>query len=272
MCDRVDFPFVIGFFRPRIILPFEVDRQDLPYILAHERAHLARHDHWRKPIAFLLLSVFWFQPVFWIAYHLLCRDAEFACDGRALRSLGIDKENKAGYAMALLKSCPRRSHAAKLTGPLAFGGLQIKRRVDSVLTYKRPTTVRMFAALLVCAVLAVCFLTDPEVEAHAVTDTSPAETAPIETPPEEDATSLPAEAPEGMTANQSEQEDETTIWYLSEIFQYFVEELGYDPQYILDWAIDQENRVYSDGENLTLIIDIDVATYLETGKMIKVAQ
>lgn len=170
MCDWINAPFVIGCFRPRIILPFRVDRRDIPYILAHERAHLARHDHWRKPIAFLLLAVFWFQPVFWVAYYLLRRDVEFACDEYALRSLGSDRESKAGYAKALLQCSSPKAYAARFPSPLAFGGLQVKRRVRSVLAYKRPAAVRLFAALLVCAVVAVCFLTDPKVGAGSPVD------------------------------------------------------------------------------------------------------
>lgn len=169
LCDRIRAPFILGVFRPRILLPIAVEPCDVPYILAHERAHLARRDHWRKPIAFALLAVFWFQPVLWIAYYLLRRDVEFACDERAIRSLGVEMGSKKLYAKALVRgSSPR---ANMLYCPLAFGGLQVKHRVNSVLTYKKPAAVRMLAALLVCAVVAVCFLTDPKVGANSFTDT-----------------------------------------------------------------------------------------------------
>ena len=165
LCDRIRAPFILGVFRPRILLPIAVEPCDVPYILAHERAHLARRDHWRKPIAFALLAVFWFQPVLWIAYYLLRRDVEFACDERAIRSLGVEMGSKKLYAKALVRgSSPR---ANMLYCPLAFGGLQVKHRVNSVLTYKKPAAVRMLSALLVCAVVAVCFLTDPKVGADS---------------------------------------------------------------------------------------------------------
>ncbi|MCH5183986.1 MAG: M56 family metallopeptidase [Oscillospiraceae bacterium] len=160
-CDRIQTPFVLGLFRPRILLPLGMDAGDVPYVLAHERAHLARKDHWRKPIAFALLTVFWFQPVLWVAYFLLRRDVEFACDERAIRKLGVDLESRKCYAKALLHGSSPRAYAAKLTCPLAFGGLQVKRRVKSVMTYKRPAVTLLLAALLVCAAVAACFLTDP---------------------------------------------------------------------------------------------------------------
>lgn len=169
-CAWIKYPFVLGMFRPRIYVPFSTNESDLPYILAHERAHLARRDHWRKPIAFALLAVFWFQPVLWVAYILLCRDIEFACDERAVRAMGVELESKKLYATALLRSNPIRASMPKLYCPLAFGGLHVKRRVTSVLTYKKPAAVRMLAAVLVCAVVAVCFLTDPKVGADTLID------------------------------------------------------------------------------------------------------
>lgn len=301
MCDWIKAPFVFGLFRPRIILPFHVDRRDIPYILAHERAHLARHDHWRKPIAFLLLAVFWFQPVFWVAYYLLRRDVEFACDERALRMLGAGKESKAGYAKALLQGSSPKFHVAKLSSPLAFGGLQVERRVSSVLAYKKPAAVRMLAALLVCAVIAVCFLTDPKVGADttagASADTLTSEEVTKDTTvsadkpsgaemsrpsvetseesvektpskPEKPGTA-PTETKDPMQLGKS---DETT-WYISDIFQFFVVEQGYDPNYILAWVIErsERERECEDGRKeklVELIIDIDLDAYLETGKMI----
>ncbi len=289
MCDWVSFPFVLGVFRLRIILPFNVDERDIPYILAHERAHLARRDHWRKPIAYLLLAVFWFQPLFWIAYYLLRRDVEFACDERAIRMLGSDRECKTGYAKALLESSSQRSYVAKLSSPLAFGGMQVKRRVSSVLTYKKPAAVRMLAALLVCAMVAVCFLTDPKVEASGFTDadasegvsedtvlsvgeSSVEEVSTAEKPSAEEPTQPsiePLEEPPTDTLVPEECSSEKT-WYISEIFQCFVEERNYDPYFIWEWAINEvELRYKRYGIKTNLIIDIDVDLYLEKGIMVK---
>lgn len=159
LCDGIASPFVLGFLRPRILLPYAVEKEDIPYILAHEKAHLARHDHWRKPIGFALLALFWFQPLLWLAYFLLCRDIEFACDEHAVRTLGKDVRNRKSYAEALIHSVSPR--ASIIACPLAFGGMQIKRRVSFVLYYRKPAMFLTVVSLIVCAAVAVCFLSDP---------------------------------------------------------------------------------------------------------------
>lgn len=273
LCDWVSSPFVLGVFRPRIIMPFNMDRRDIPYILAHERAHLERHDHWRQPIAFLLLAVFWFQPMLWIAYYLFRRDVEFACDECTIRMLGAGKECKIGYAKALLQNSTRRTYAAKLPGPLAFGNIQVKHRVSSVLRYRKPVASRMLAALLVCAVLAVCFLTDPKAEAGEFTDSSASDDTSQQASESiiEEQSRLSAkpsvELPEELPM---ETEDSELMWYISEIFQFFVEKQGYDPNYILEWSMKTPKIRYKRYSTKTkLIIDIDVEHYLKTREMVK---
>lgn len=157
-CDRVASPFILGLFRPRIYLPFHLPEADMAYVLAHERAHLRRRDHWIKPIGFLILAAYWFNPLVWAAYVLLCRDIELACDERVIRQLGGDC--KAAYSQALLHcSCRRRTISAC---PLAFGEVGVKQRVKSILNYKRPAFWVVLVSLLACAAVAVCFLTDPK--------------------------------------------------------------------------------------------------------------
>lgn len=101
LCDQISTPFVLGVVRPRIYLPSRMDREDRPYVLAHEQAHLQRHDHWWKPLGFLLLTVYWFHPLLWAAYILLCRDVEMACDEKVIRQLGATA--KRSYSEALIR-------------------------------------------------------------------------------------------------------------------------------------------------------------------------
>ena len=86
-CDHLRSPFILGVFRPRIYLPSDLDGAARESVLAHERAHLHRLDHFWKPLGFLLLTVYWFNPVLWMAYILLCRDIEAACDERVIRDM-----------------------------------------------------------------------------------------------------------------------------------------------------------------------------------------
>ena len=155
--EFVDSPFVLGIFRPVIYLPYQVEPEDLEYVIAHERAHIRRKDHWWKPLGFLLLCVYWFNPLLWVAYVLLCRDIEGACDEKVIREMGL--EDRRGYSTALLNCSVRRRSIAAC--PLAFGEVGVKERVKSVMNYKRPAFWLVAAALVACVAAAVCFLTDP---------------------------------------------------------------------------------------------------------------
>lgn len=157
--DRAYTPFILGVLRPRIYVPFSVGEDSLPHVLAHERAHIRRRDHWIKPLSFLLLAVHWFNPFLWLAYILLCRDIELACDERVIRA--STPEERAGYSEALLACSAPRRHPAALC-PLAFGEVGVKARVRSVLSYKKPAFWVLVLSLMAAAILAVCFLTVPK--------------------------------------------------------------------------------------------------------------
>ena len=156
--DRVASPFIFGLFRPRIYVPYGLEEPVLEQVLSHERAHLHRRDHWIKPFAFTLLAVYWYNPLLWVGYILLCRDIEVACDERVVR--GLDEDSRRQYATALLQcGVERRSIAAC---PLAFGEVSIKQRIKSVLNYRKPLLWVIIASLVVCSVAAVCLLTVPK--------------------------------------------------------------------------------------------------------------
>lgn len=157
ICDSIPSPFILGIFRPCIYLPSSLGEAESEYVLAHERAHLRRHDHWWKPLGFLLLSVYWFNPLLWVAYILLCRDIELACDERVIKELG--NGCKKAYTSVLLRcSVPRKMIAAC---PLAFGEVGVKGRIKNVLNYRKPAFWIIAAAILLCITAAVAFLTNP---------------------------------------------------------------------------------------------------------------
>ncbi|MBR3837771.1 MAG: hypothetical protein IKJ74_06460 [Clostridia bacterium] len=155
--EAISSPFVLGIFKPVIYLPFSILPRDAENVIAHERAHIQRKDHLIKPIGFLILSLHWFNPLMWLGYVLLCRDIELACDEKVIK--GLTREERADYSQSLLTCSTHRRAVAAC--PLAFGEVSVKERVRSVLSYKKPAFWIIAAALLVCAVLAVCFLTDP---------------------------------------------------------------------------------------------------------------
>ncbi|MBQ2926984.1 MAG: hypothetical protein IJD98_00260 [Oscillospiraceae bacterium] len=157
LSEFVSSPFVLGLFRPKIYLPYHMNESDRRHVIAHERAHIARRDHWWKPFGFLLLTLHWFNPLMWLAYILLCRDIELACDERVIKQLGTDQ--RADYSQALLHcSIPHRSIAAC---PLAFGEVGVRKRVKNVLNYKEPAFWVILISLILCIIAAVFFLTNP---------------------------------------------------------------------------------------------------------------
>lgn len=157
ICDRISTPFILGVFRPKIYLPSAMDEASHSYVLAHEKAHLKRKDYLWKPIGFLLLTIYWFNPILWIVYILLCRDIELACDEKVIKQMGIGI--KKPYSDALINcSVPRRMIAVC---PLAFGEVAVKERVKSVLNYKKPAFWIIIVAVVACVVAAVCLLTSP---------------------------------------------------------------------------------------------------------------
>ena len=157
LCDRVQTPFILGVLRPRVYLPSDLNEEQVQSVIAHERAHLARRDHWWKLLGWLLLAVYWFNPLCWAAHILFCRDIEMACDEKVIRDM--DVAGRKTYSEALLScSLPKRSVAAC---PLAFGEVGVKQRIKGVLNYKKPAFWLVALAVLVCAAAAVCFLTDP---------------------------------------------------------------------------------------------------------------
>ncbi len=157
VCDNIDSPFILGIVRPKIYLPSDINAADRVFVLAHERAHLKRFDHIWKPLGFLLLSIYWFHPLLWVAYVLLCKDIEYACDEKVIKELGA--EQKKTYSTALINCSVSRKMLSAC--PLAFGETGVKGRVKSVLHYKKPAFWIIIASVVVSAVLAICFLTNP---------------------------------------------------------------------------------------------------------------
>ncbi len=158
--ENVASPFVLGIVKPKIYIPFNLSDSTANYVIAHENAHIKRRDHWYKPFGFLLLAIHWFNPIMWLGYILLCKDIELACDEKVISKLGT--EQRADYSEALLSCSVNRKIIAAC--PIAFGEVGVKERVKSVLSYKKPAFWLVLIAVLVCAVVAVCFLTDPKTE------------------------------------------------------------------------------------------------------------
>lgn len=158
--DFVESPFVLGLFKPTIYLPYNMNESDAVNVIAHENAHIKRLDHIFKPLMFLICSVYWFNPLVWLAYALLCRDIELACDEHVIKSLS--KDERKAYSSALLACSAERRRVAPC--PLAFGETDVKRRIKTVLNYKKPAFWIALAAVICAVVCCICFMTDPKTD------------------------------------------------------------------------------------------------------------
>ena len=155
--NAFDTPFVFGIFRPVICLPGELEEEKKHYILLHEQMHLERKDHILKPAAFMILSVYWFHPLVWLTYIMLSRDIETACDEAVIGSMNRDEQSF--YAETLLKCAAGQKMPAS---PVAFGETNVKKRIRSILNYRRPSVWVGTALVLICIALCAGFFTDPK--------------------------------------------------------------------------------------------------------------
>lgn len=170
LCDNIDSPFIFGIVKPKIYIPSGYSDEQMEYIIAHEKSHLKRKDHWWKPIGFALLSVYWFNPLIWIAYVLLCRDIELACDEKVIKDM--ENADMKGYSETLL-NCSS-THRRVLVCPLAFGEISVKGRVKAMLNYKKPAFWVVAVAVTLCVIAGTCFLTNPEKNENANLSNAPA--------------------------------------------------------------------------------------------------
>ncbi len=156
--ERAGTAFILGVIRPRIYVPYGLSLNERYMSISHEKAHISRRDHLVKPLGFIIAAVYWFNPLVWLAYILLCRDIELACDEKVIKKIGYDK--KKDYSQALLNlSIPKKYISAC---PVAFGEVGINERIKNVLTMKKGKKIIIAVAVAICAVLAICFLTYPK--------------------------------------------------------------------------------------------------------------
>ncbi len=157
-CENIPSPFVLGIIKPKIYLPSGMNEKDAAFVIAHEKAHIERKDHLIKPLGFFILAVHWFNPLLWLSYSLFCRDIELSCDEKVIGD--FDTVQKADYSEALLSCSAKRRFQP--VNPVAFGESDVKKRIKSVLRYKKPALPIIVTAIIAIIAVAVCFLTNPK--------------------------------------------------------------------------------------------------------------
>ncbi len=251
ICDEIDTPFVLGGLHPCIYLPSYMQEQQIPYVVAHERAHLSRKDNLWKKAAFVLLTIHWFNLFVWIAYHYFCRDIELACDERVIRC--YQTTDKKAYADALLSCSVQKRYA--FAAPLSFGMIGIKERIVFIVEKEKPKKEKLICNALSCALLLLCFwavamtrttcLAAESTESDVITKISDetyngaAETA-VESETEPESRSFEENGTLDIVVNRGE----TVYQYTGEAFEPSVVLLYYRNQ-DGDYDILQENEDYT---------------------------
>ncbi len=164
--ENLKTPFVLGMLRPKIYLPVGLNVEERSYILLHEQTHIQRKDHIVKVLAFLILSIHWFNPLVWISFMLMSTDMELSCDERVLREMGEDI--KKSYANSLLSLAAGKHIVSGI--PLAFGEGNVSGRIKNVLNYKKPRFWIIFVGLMVIIVASICLLSNPKLLSLPDTD------------------------------------------------------------------------------------------------------
>lgn len=186
--DEIATAFVFGLFRPRILIPAHLAEPARSAVLAHEESHLLHRDHIYKFLAFLLLTLHWFNPFAWAAFLFFAKDLEFACDERVIKKFS-DAERR-DYAEALLLVGSGNRFAA--ASPISFSAGNVKERVRFVSRYRRPVLAFTILIAVSSLVLGACFLTnrDPSPASDPTEDDSPSAT--LESSKESGKTAAPA--------------------------------------------------------------------------------
>lgn len=185
---RVGTPFVLGLFRPQIYLPAGLSAADQRHVLLHERAHIARGDHWVSLLGWALRGVHWFNPLVWLAHSLMRRDMESSCDERVVRRM--DQQGRCDYADSLVAAARRRG----FSGGLAFAEPPVGQRVRRVLRARQPARWVGICVSAALVALAVCLLVNASGEPGAQ---PPSSSAALMSNPAPSETELP-ETPYGM--------------------------------------------------------------------------
>lgn len=162
--ENVISPFVLGIIKPKIYLPYNLNEQDIKYIVAHEKAHIAHKDHWWKMFGFALLILHWFNPLVWLSYMLFCKDIELSCDEMVIKELNCMQ--RADYSQALVNCSTNRRSVAIC--PLAFGEIGVKERIKSIMNYRKPKFGIIAICIIVCIAFAICFLTNPKHDSYSL--------------------------------------------------------------------------------------------------------
>lgn len=233
LCDHVRSPFVLGIVNPKIYLNSLMSKRDMKLIVAHERTHIKHGDNIWKPLGFILLSIYWFNPLCWVSYFLFVKDIELFCDESVVKNLS--EQDKKNYSYALL-SCSTSKNMITAC-PLAFAENSVKTRVRNILSYKKPAVYIIAISVTLCVVTMLMFMTSPvsakEVERTENVTPTISETVAETTVPTQAPTEIETQAP---TQRPTEKPTEAPVENDYDDDNYYSEEYNSSPEWVADSA------------------------------------
>ncbi|ALZ74670.1 M56 family metallopeptidase [Rheinheimera sp. F8] len=171
-------PYVTGWWRPTVLLPadfllrFDPEQQQL--ILQHELTHWRRGDLHANLLALIVLTLFWFHPLCWLAYRAYRQDQELACDALVLAT--ASSQQKIAYSYALLSNI--QSHAQSSTAHWQllsnhYGDKKMMKQRLQLLQHQQGFSKTALALTLIALVGATLWLQQPVQAADAAAEMKP---------------------------------------------------------------------------------------------------
>lgn len=159
-------PCLFGVLRPAVYLNEKALQSPdaLRFVLAHEQTHARHLDPLWSLLRGLCLTVYWFDPLVWLAAVLSREDCELACDEGTLRALGADERTAYGKALlALVPVCDKPQNPLLGATTMTSGKRSLKERITRIAENRQAKAAAVFAAAALAALLcAVSFTGAPD--------------------------------------------------------------------------------------------------------------
>ena len=151
-------PMLIGFFRPRIILPVgEWEDKELSYIFVHELIHYKQRDMFYKWLIQIVVCVHWFNPFVYLLEKEVNKSCELSCDEKVISILNEKAKREYGDTLiSFLKSNNLyKSSLASVT--LTEGAEQLKERLGAIMKFRKKSKAIIAITAIFTAAVCVCF-------------------------------------------------------------------------------------------------------------------
>ncbi|NIK21691.1 M56 family metallopeptidase [Paenibacillus lupini] len=162
--NQVSSPTLFGLLKPKLLIPDlalrYLNEVQLRYVFLHEISHVRRRDIAMNWLMNILLSVHWFNPFLWYAYHKMRADQETACDALALSRIKSEESNE--YALTIIKLLELFANPVRLAGAASISGnkKELKRRLVMITSFKKHSYKWSLIGLAVILLLGGAALTN----------------------------------------------------------------------------------------------------------------